>query len=104
VALWDCNPSLDQWNPAYSVASTLALLASFLLDPELMYSTRRVSPLTNECSRGCAESSLQKIWSLVVSDLGSWLLEAGRSALQVRTGPTLCCAARGWRLLSASLP
>lgn len=42
VALWDCNPSLDQWNPGYSVASTLALLASFLLDPDLLYYDRHV--------------------------------------------------------------
>lgn len=37
-----CNPSLDQWNPAYSVASVLALLHSFLLDPALLYATHRV--------------------------------------------------------------
>ncbi|EFN51646.1 hypothetical protein CHLNCDRAFT_54899 [Chlorella variabilis] len=43
VALWNCNPSLDQWNPAYSVLSTLALLSSFLFDPDLLYDARKIS-------------------------------------------------------------
>lgn len=43
VALWDCNPSIDQWCPAYSVASILALLHSFLLDPALLYDTNKIT-------------------------------------------------------------
>ncbi|KAL4860149.1 Ubiquitin-conjugating enzyme E2 B [Chlorella vulgaris] len=43
VSLWDCNPSLDQWSPAYSVSSVLALLSSFLFDAELLYVERRIS-------------------------------------------------------------
>jgi hypothetical protein len=49
VALWDCNPSLDQWSPAYSVSSVLALLSSFLFDAELLYDERRVSGVL-ECT------------------------------------------------------
>ncbi|KAL4434269.1 hypothetical protein ABPG75_000710 [Micractinium tetrahymenae] len=51
VALWDCNPSIDQWCPAYSVSSTLALLHSFLLDPALLYDTNKI---THERARRAA--------------------------------------------------
>ena len=37
-----CNPSIEQWNPAYSTASILALLHSFLLDPALLYDKNKV--------------------------------------------------------------
>ncbi|GAB4817332.1 hypothetical protein N2152v2_004378 [Parachlorella kessleri] len=43
VAYWDCNPSIDQWSPAFSVASTLVQLHAFLLSPDLLYGTSKVS-------------------------------------------------------------
>ncbi|GAB4817481.1 hypothetical protein N2152v2_004527 [Parachlorella kessleri] len=43
VAYWDCNPSMCQWSPAFSVASILVQLQAFLLSPDLLYDTSKVT-------------------------------------------------------------
>ena len=45
VAYWDCNASIDQWSPAFSVASILVQLHAFLLSPDLLYDTAKVGEL-----------------------------------------------------------
>jgi ubiquitin-protein ligase len=46
VAYWDCNPSLSQWSPAFTVASIVIQLHAFLLAPDLLYDTAKASACT----------------------------------------------------------